>query len=124
MDKVELRDCPKRGLSNAPSMNLAGIRSTIWANRNLSAARRATPQARPRLFGQFQKMCSPKFVRRVSRRCAEKETAVPTERRRSRWLVRGRYRRLLHLRGGLHQLHELRCEPRRELLRELGAHGD
>src|SRR5215203_3770147 len=88
-------------------MNLAGIRSTIWAKRNLSAARRATPQARPRLFGQFQKMCSPKFVRRVSRRCAEKETAVPTERRRSRWLVRGRYRRLLHLRGGLHELLDL-----------------
>jgi hypothetical protein len=33
MHRTSQRNCPKRGTSNAPSMNLAGIRSTIWAKK-------------------------------------------------------------------------------------------
>ena len=44
----------KLDLSNAPAVNLAGIRTTQWAEKSLlSAVRRATLQTSPRLFGQF-----------------------------------------------------------------------
>jgi hypothetical protein len=51
--QVRVRNCPKRGLSNAPSMNLAAIRSTKWAKRNLSAPFGATLRTHLRLFGRF-----------------------------------------------------------------------
>ena len=48
------RNCPKSDLSNAPAVNLAGIRTTKWAEKSLlSEVRRATLQTSPRLFGQF-----------------------------------------------------------------------
>ena len=54
MAKVERRDCPKRGTSNAPGMNLAGVQRTEGTEKGFSAVRRATPRARPGLFGQSQ----------------------------------------------------------------------
>src|SRR5215211_7679957 len=48
------RDCPEGDSSNAPSVNLAGIRRPKWAKeRNSLAAGRATPKAASRLFGQL-----------------------------------------------------------------------
>jgi hypothetical protein len=42
----------ERGSSNAPTVNLAGIRITKWANSELFGARKATPRVPPSLFGQ------------------------------------------------------------------------
>jgi hypothetical protein len=56
------RHCPKTGTSNAPTENLAGIQRRVGPKSRISASRRATQQACPRLFGQFQKWNSPKFA--------------------------------------------------------------
>jgi len=45
---------PKRGLSNAPSMDLAGIWRANRTEKPSLATRRATLQVCPRLFGQFR----------------------------------------------------------------------
>jgi hypothetical protein len=43
-------------------VDLASIRRAKWANGSFSAARRATLQTRPRLFGQSQKVDSRKSI--------------------------------------------------------------
>src|SRR5215211_5475842 len=55
------KNCPRRGTSYAQTVNVASMRRAKWMGTPSLAARRATLQAPPRLFGQFQKRCSPKF---------------------------------------------------------------
>src|SRR5215203_3705499 len=60
----------------------------------------------------------------MSRRCSVKETAASRSDGGLDVYCAVGTTCLLHLRGGLHQLHELRGEPRRELLGALSAYGD
>src|SRR5215218_274556 len=47
------RNCPKRGRSNASTVDLGGIRRPNGPTSTISVSRKATLQERPRLFGQF-----------------------------------------------------------------------
>src|SRR5215212_6785925 len=46
------RDCPKRGMSNTSSVDLAGIRRAKWTKTPSLVARKAMLKVRRRLFGQ------------------------------------------------------------------------
>jgi hypothetical protein len=58
--RTSWRDCPESDSSNAPSVNLAGIRGTKWTEKPSLAARRARLQASPRFFGQSRRRVSRK----------------------------------------------------------------
>ena len=67
--RIPLLETVRKGVrGNAPSMDLSGIRTIERAQRSLLASRRPTSRAYPRLFGQSQKVHSPKFGWRLVHR--------------------------------------------------------
>jgi hypothetical protein len=52
-EKTPSRNCPKRGASNAPMVNLTVITEGEWAESLSLVARKAAPRTPPTLFGQF-----------------------------------------------------------------------
>jgi hypothetical protein len=61
-----LRNCPKRGRNNAPTLIWPVCGARNGSKRSVSAALRATPRAPPRLFGRFRKTNSRKLGRTPS----------------------------------------------------------
>src|ERR671913_1388120 len=53
LPRIHLLRLSEKDASDAPSVDLGGIRRPKWSESRSLAAHRATPWARPRLFGQF-----------------------------------------------------------------------